>query len=104
VPLDGRSKEIRGLTSVRVDFPGAPQEADVICPSYLGQLGEFVGIRNVRFGQVVSDTPDQPPVDPGDIDAALQRGDVPKAASILVWLGGLSCVGLAGKRRIRRSA
>jgi hypothetical protein len=95
-----------GPASTHVDFGGTPLTAHVIWlridANNLGATSELIGIDNIRFGQVVNDTPNQPPVDPGDIDAALQPKAVPEAASILVWLGGLSCVGLAGKRRRAR--
>ncbi len=67
-----------GPASTHVDFGGSPITAHVIWLQIdarnLGATSELIGIDNIRFGQVVNDTPDQPPVDPADIDAALQPG------------------------------
>jgi hypothetical protein len=97
-----------GPASTHFDFGGSPLTAHVIWlridANNLGATSELIGIDNIRFGQVENDTPDQPPVDLADIDAALQPAEVPEAASFLVWLGGLCCVGLVGKRRTKRSA
>jgi hypothetical protein len=94
-----------GPTSTHIDFGGTPQQAHVIWlqinANNLGSLSENIGIDNIRFGQVENGHPDEPPVDPADIDGALQDGAVPEAASVLVWLGGLACVSLVGLRRER---
>ena len=96
-----------GPASTHIDLTSLSLTAHVIWlridANNLGATSENIGIDNIRFGQVTNDTPDQPPVDPSEIDAALQPGVVPESASILVWLGGLSCIGLAGKRRTGRS-
>jgi hypothetical protein len=69
--------------------------------SNLGPIdSENIGIDNIRFGEVFTDNPD-PPTDQGTIDAALQPGEVPEAASMLVWLVGGGAAALVAVRRRR---
>jgi hypothetical protein len=70
----------------------------------LGADSEFLGIDNIRFGQVMN-TGNMNPVDLDAIDTALQTqpGEVPEATSVAMWLGsgGSIAVVVWRRRRVR---
>jgi hypothetical protein len=58
----------------------------------LGDESDNIGIDNIVFSQMENvDSVEE--VDLGAIEAALQQGEVPEAASLLVWLIGGACAG-----------
>jgi hypothetical protein len=83
---------------------GTPLQSPVIWiridASNRGEDSRWVGIDNIRFGEVDSRNPG---VDPAEIDAALQATPVPEPASLtLLLLGGAGAA--LERRRRRRSA
>jgi len=92
-----------GPDSTHIDFGGTPLTAHVVWlridATNLGATSELIGIDNIRFGQAENGNPDEPPVDLGAIADALQPAEVPELASIVIWLGGLTCAAVAAQRR-----